>query len=248
MVVVAYLTREHKTIARFKDNKPGDHWASSLTQRWNLTNRIASNNQHEQARVMKEEPKSYFITWKLSPSKIGNYDETNVRDNPGAKKVLIKRRTKYPEHVIDSSKASYSLTFSGNAEGSIPPLHTVYKSVHLYNSWVKNGPQGAHYKRAKSGWFDEVTFEDWFFTLVLTKLWKQERKKVLIGENLSSHLTATVIKACKLHNIAFICLSPNATYHLQPLDVAYYGPLKKAWQFWMARICCRPQIWNTHKR
>lgn len=170
MVVAAYLTREHKTIARFKDNKPGDHWASSLTQRWNLTNRIASNNRHEQARVMKEEPKSYFITWKLSPSKIGNYDETNVRDNPGAKKVLIKRRTKYPEHVIDSSKASYSLTFSGNAEGSIPPLHTVYKSVHLYNSWVKNGPQGAHYKRAKSGWFDEVTFEDWFFTLVLKKL------------------------------------------------------------------------------
>ena len=47
---------------------------------------------------------------------------------------------------------------------------------------------------------------------------------------MSSHLSTEVIKACNNHNISFICLLPNATHHLQPLDVAFYGPLKKVWR------------------
>ena len=47
---------------------------------------------------------------------------------------------------------------------------------------------------------------------------------------MSSHLSTEVIKACNNHNISFICLLPNTTHHLQPLDVAFYGPLKKVWR------------------
>ena len=68
-------------------------------------------------------------------------------------------------------------------------LYVVYKSVHLYNQWVEGGPPGARYNRSKSGWFDETTFTDWLFKLMLPKLRRLEGRKVLIGDNLSSHLS-----------------------------------------------------------
>ena len=66
--------------------------------------------------------------------------------------------------------------------------------------------------------------------MMLPKLCRQEGKKVLIGDNLSSHLSESVIQACSKNNIAFICLFPYATHMLQPLDVAWFAPLKKVWR------------------
>ena len=47
---------------------------------------------------------------------------------------------------------------------------------------------------------------------------------------MSSHLSVKVIEACKANDISFICLYPNGTHLLQPLDVSYFAPLKKAWK------------------
>ena len=47
------------------------------------------------------------------------YDETNLRDDPGAQKYVMKRGTKYPEKVMDSSKVAFSVMFTGNAEGDV---------------------------------------------------------------------------------------------------------------------------------
>ena len=65
---------------------------------------------------------------------------------------------------------------------------------------------------------------------MLLILRKEEGKKVLIGDNLSSHLSQSVIDACSKHNIDFVCPFPNATHLLQPFDVACFAPLKKLWQ------------------
>ena len=66
--------------------------------------------------------------------------------------------------------------------------------------------------------------------MMLPKLCCLEGRKVLIGDNLSSHLSDAVIKACSQNNIAFVCLYPKATHLLQPLDVAWFAPLKKVWR------------------
>ena len=131
---------------------------------------------------------------------------------------------------MDSSKVVFSMMFCRNAEVEVVPPYVVYKSVHLYSQWVAAGPPGTRYNQSKSGWFDETTFTDWFFTLIFPILCKKEGKKVLIGDNLSSHLSQSVIDACSKHNIAFACLFPNATHRLQPLDVAWFTALKKLWQ------------------
>jgi len=55
-------------------------------------------------------------------------------------------------------------------------------------------------------------------------------KKIVIGDNLSSHINVAVLEACTKFNIAFIALPPNSTHLTQPLDVAYFRPRKTAWR------------------
>lgn len=55
-------------------------------------------------------------------------------------------------------------------------------------------------------------------------------RKCLIGDNLSSHLSADLIQTCKAHNIDFVFLPANSTHLTQPLDVAFFRPMKRAWR------------------
>ena len=120
--------------------------------------------------------------------------------------------------------------YCGNAMGELLPPYVVYKADHLWSTWTEGGPSGTRYNRSKSGWFDGVIFDDWFFQLALPKLKRQEGKKVLIGDNLSSHMSVEVIKSCNENQIAFVCLPPNSTHLTQPLDIAFYKPLKVNWR------------------
>ena len=52
---------------------------------------------------------------------------------------------------------------SGNAAGEILPPFVVYKATNLWSTWCVGGPKGARYFSTKSGWFDGVAFEEWFF-------------------------------------------------------------------------------------
>ena len=46
----------------------------------------------------------------------------------------------------------------------------------------------------------------------------------------ASHLSYPLSEFCALHQIILICLPPNATHFIQPLDVGFYGPFKKKWK------------------
>lgn len=88
------------------------------------------------------------------------------------------------------------------------------------------------YNRSKSGWFDTAIFADWFASMFIPHIrkLKLEGKKVVIGDNLTSHFSEEVLSLCEKHNIAFVCLPTNSTHMTQPLDVAFYAPLKKSWR------------------
>eukprot|EP00102_Acyrthosiphon_pisum_P020516 XP_016657726.1 PREDICTED: uncharacterized protein LOC107882980 [Acyrthosiphon pisum] len=171
-----------------------------------------------------------FLIENVSPCSIVNYDETNFTDDPKKQKIIAKRGSKHPENILDSSKTSISVMMSGNAVGELLPPYIVYKADNLYPTWTENGPQGSRYNRSKSGWFDERIFDDWFHSLALPFLKKKPSPRVLIGDNLSSHVSISVINTCIEHDIKFILLPPNTTHICQPLDVAFFGPLKKKWR------------------
>jgi len=146
--------------------------------------------------------------------------------------VLFRKEVKYPKRIRDSTKSSISLMFYGAADGTVLPPYVVYKAEHLWNQWADGGLKGVRYNQSKSGWFDSVTFTDWFHTTFLPFIRRLNNRVVLIGDNLASHFTEYVITAAKENNVTFVCLPKNST-HLNTstlLDVAFYGPLKRRWR------------------
>ena len=65
----------------------------------------------------------------------------------------MKRGTKYPERIINSSKSSTSLLFAGTATGGLLSVYVMYKAENLWKTWTENGSRGARYNRSQSGWF-----------------------------------------------------------------------------------------------
>ena len=128
-----------------------------------------------------------------------------------------------------------------SADGIMLPPYVIYKSLHMYESWTKGGPKGepccvgtccktgTMYNHTPSGWFDMPSFEHWYINMFLPHATRIEGPKAVICDNLSSHLSPKVLRESKKNNISFICLPPNSTHLSQPLDVAFFAPMKKAW-------------------
>ncbi|XP_074037924.1 uncharacterized protein [Leptinotarsa decemlineata] len=165
----------------------------------------------------------------VEPTHIVNYDETNLTDDPGKQKVLCRRGSKRVEIIQDFSKSSTSIMMAITASGHLLPPYVIYKAVHLSPTWIEGGPQGTIYNRTKSGWFDGPTFEHWFDEILLPYFKNLPGRMVLIGDNLASHVSMHVLECCEQYNIEFVLLPPNTTHLLQPSDVAFFAPMKKAW-------------------
>lgn len=73
-------------------------------------------------------------------------------------------------------------------------------------------------------------FEDWFLKTCLPYLKNLPGRKVMFGDNLTSHVSPLVFTTCVENNISFVLLPPNATHLVQPLDVAFFRPIKISWR------------------
>ena len=237
MIAKRILDTEGRTVHLFKDNLPGPDWVSSflLRHKNQLTLRQAQNIKSARAEKTADEISIFFdnLTQSLSnvpPSNIINYDETNLSDDPGRVKVVFKRGVKYPERIINHTKSCTSIMFAGTPDGVILPPYVVYKAEHMWDTWCNGGPDGTRYNRSKSGWFDSTCFNDWFQFVVVPFCRGLVGPKVLIGDNLSSHLNPEIVAACELNNIRFVFLPQNSTHLTQPLDVCFFRPLKMKWR------------------
>lgn len=118
--------------------------------------------------------------------------------------------------------------FCRNAASTCLPPYVVYSAEHMWPTWTENNPDGARYNRTKNGWFDSVCFEDWFQSIFIPFVKDLEGEKIIIEDNLSSHININVLRLCDLHKVKFACLPPNSTYLTQPLNVAFFAPMKES--------------------
>lgn len=248
IVIKTYLDSTGRDVSQFKSNLPGLDWLRSFLKRHStsLTERIANNIKRARAEVSEEMLREYHTDLQkelkdIPPSNIFNYDETNLTDSPGKKKHVFVKGAKHCDNIMNTTKSAISLMFCCAADGTLLPPFVVYKALNMYQSWTTNGHRGkpccnevcckggVNYSCTASGWFDHISFSQWFKTVVIPHAGKLSGPKALIGDNLRSHFSYEVLALCEQHNIKFICLPPNATHLAQPLDVAVFRPLKQAW-------------------
>ncbi|KAG8229652.1 hypothetical protein J437_LFUL008584 [Ladona fulva] len=207
-IVKSYLDRVGHTVTCFKNNFPGVDWHNSFMAGHRiLTQRFTQNISTARAAVDKKVINPFFYHLEseiegVPGSNIWNYNETNLVDDAGSSKIITKRGKKYLERIQNSTKSCTSVMFCGNAEGKLAPIYINYKSKHLWGTWIEGGPAGERYNCTSSGWFDCKTFEGFFMNTMLPILRRQDGPKVLIGDNLSSHLNLEVIRKCGKHNMS----------------------------------------------
>ena len=104
----------------------------------------------------------------------------------------------------------------------------IYKGKNLWNTWL-NGPATTRYQVSSNGWMEVATFIDWFEMVFLEHTKSIEGPKLLIFDGHVSHMSLEVVKMAIDNNVSIVCLPPHSTHILQPLDVAVFGPMKRAW-------------------
>lgn len=177
-IIKNYLNRCGREVKTFKDNLPGQDWIKAFMARQpEISIRFAENVKRTRAAVDEPILRSFFenLAGELKdvpPTNIWNFDETNLTDDPGKKKVLVKKGTKYPEIIRNASKTSVSIMFCGNAAGELLPPYVVYRANKMWTTWAENGPKGCRYNASSSGWFDANIFTDWLECQMIPRLKK----------------------------------------------------------------------------
>ena len=144
-IVKNYLESRGKVEKRFTDNLPGGDWTRKFLARHpRLTVRLSENIKRARVSVTRPMLEKYSENLRESlrgvpVSNIFNYDESNFTDDPGAKMVIVHRRIKHPERVIDYSKTSTSVMISAAADSQLLPPYVVYRATHLYPNRNSSG-------------------------------------------------------------------------------------------------------------
>jgi hypothetical protein len=163
------VTNSVKT--RWENNRPGYDWIRSFKERWSHRVKVKkpSNIKRSRAKVSPDDIKGFFERLKpnvegVPPTHIFNFDESPIKDDPGAEDAFFAKGQKYYEQVMNHSKVGYSLMFCCNAAGEMLPPMVIYKSGTgiLCKIWCNGGPEGTTYAANKSGWFDMAMFTEWF--------------------------------------------------------------------------------------
>ena len=165
------------------------------------------------------------------PKRLHNCDEAGLATKPVSKKVFVLKKQKNAYlRAAGSGKSTYSVFFCITANGDLCPPFVVYKAKYLNQSWTNGGPPGACYGVTKSGWMEDVVFQEWFLKHYVP--WAEAFTKPCIPllDGHGSHLTYQVVKAARENQIIMLCLPPHTSHALQPCDVALFRPLKVAWK------------------
>ena len=227
---------------RFRNGRPGKDWVAGFLRR------------HSQLKLRRAHAISASKAWGNDPDKLReffgrlkpllvegpefctpdciiNYDETALGDDAGDPYVITRKTSKTPRAVLNNNKANRSVMFAVTGDGEVLPPHVCTKTKFKDEEIAAFGPPQCYYSTSKSGWFTMPVFDEWFECVVVPwAVSKGTRNKMIIGDNLSAHLSPVTLKRASQLGVSFRLLPPNTTGYLQPLDVAVFSPLKGAWR------------------
>ncbi|XP_072026714.1 LOW QUALITY PROTEIN: uncharacterized protein [Amphiura filiformis] len=150
-------------------------------------------------------------------------------------KVVALKKTRSLYSLNSGDKTQVTVLACGNAAGNMIPPAVIFPGKRVNNVLVESAPQGWYVQFTESGWIRSVAFEKWFGNLFIPYINKhvrphnKEQKVVLILDGHKSHETLRTLKEAQENYVDIICLPPNTTHLLQPLDITFFKSLKCHW-------------------
>ncbi|XP_067217161.1 uncharacterized protein [Linepithema humile] len=236
-----------KNLARntpFKHGRPGRHWYESFLKRHpEITSRISQNLCHSRASVTETAIRGWFTEVKqhleqlnlidIDKSRIFKCDESAFFLCPKGERVLVKKGDKAVYNFTQNDdKECLTVLFMTNANGQLPPPMIIFPYQRIPYSISQSIPDGWGVGKSDKGWMTAETFFEYITNIFHPWLLQNEipRPVILYVDGHCSHLTMPLSQFCIQNGIELIALYPNATHLMQPLDVAFFRPLKAAWK------------------
>ena len=232
----------------FKGGVPGKDWWQRFMRRWpmlserkpqHLTLKRAEAGDRKIISAWFDQVNEVITKAKLNPkdpaiaTRLWNCDETAFCTSVSSKKLIARRGMKVVHEIGGGSGRQYiTVHCAGSANGERLPPFILYKGKNMYQRWMQGGPAAAVYGVSESGWMDSDNFLAWFKKLFLPSVshLTKEAPVLLFFNGHYSHISMELIKEAQSNNVILLCLPPNTTHLLQPLDVGVFAPLKSAWR------------------
>ena len=173
-----------------------------------------------------------FFDAMCNNQRVFNADESMFRLESSASRVLAPKGTKSVYQVTKDGKYGLTImaTFGANRKACKPFI--IFAQERISKSLHESFPHDeAHCAATKSGWMDSPTF-----CIYLHRFAEEIRQNgielpvILFVDNHSSHASLESSETAEKLGIKIIFLYPNATFLLQPADVAIFRSLKSHWR------------------
>jgi hypothetical protein len=168
------------------------------------------------------------LSFKCTPADVYNVDETSFKTK-GKKKMVVAVRGSRAIWTNESTD-SYHLTIvaAAAADGMIVPPAFILPGMSCETTVLDDcGVAGALVACSPKAFMTSELFNAWLERFGEWKLHERgARPAVLVLDNCSSHLSPESLPICVAYGIKLVCLPPNATHLLQPLDVSVFRGLK----------------------
>lgn len=240
-----YMKLSGRTNA-FPNGMPGRKWVNLFLKRHpEVSRRVPSALSKQRTNVTEEsirkwfaEISTYIYVERLqntlrNPASVFNLDETGIRLVPTKESVLAKCGERYVHTSnANSEKENYTVLFCASAAGILaPPLILFPYKLRLPAEIVRSMPDGWAAGKSDSGWMTQETF--YYYLRNVFHPWLVQSQTsfpvIVFLDGHSSHVCYQTIEFCREKDIVLICLYPNSTHVLQPLDVSFFRGLKVRW-------------------
>lgn len=141
--------------------------------------------------------------------------------------VVRKGSTLKGSAVAKDKEGHIGATFSGNAAGDmLDPFFTVPEA---YKKAMQPAVEkGYHIAFAKSGWSNGEVWAQFARFFVAAVAARGHKGVLLIVDGATFHRNPAAVKIFRDGGVRLLMLPPGTTHVTQPLDVGYFGPLKRA--------------------
>ena len=173
---------------------------------------------------------------KFLPSRIYNMDETGVTNVHKPQKVLAPKGQKQVASRTSGERGKTTTIIACmSASGIYLPPMFIFARARNCPGLKANAPLDSIVEVSPNGWSNDEKFLIWlkFFISKVHPNTTNENKVyepvLLIMDNHESHRNYEAIELCLKYNIHLLTLPPHTSHRIQPLDVSFFGPFKKAY-------------------
>lgn len=165
----------------------------------------------------------------FEPQNIWNIDETGLSTVHKPDRVVSRRGQKQIGQITSSERGTLvSMCLAVNASGSKAPPYLVFPRVKFQPHFLNGGPLPCWGGANPSGFMNSDHFFDFIQKFKDFTRCSIEQPILLLLDNHVSHRSLNVLTFCRENGIHVLSFPPHCSHRLQPLDVAVFGPFKRA--------------------